>query len=158
MFNLLFHIVVVNHSGLCQLFCFLYLCSRVLCWILSPSYKLYINWYYLLYFVIRINNFTLKTFEEIVKTPRAQFGIKMQLGHCPIHQSLWGKVTFLYMGHKKDLPQFSSFLIHRHKIFKTQTFNIKFLNWDSCLNYIFRWVLSIPKFCALVHLTTKVKM
>jgi len=32
-------------------------------------------------------------------------------------------------------------------MFMSQTFNITFLYWDSYLNYIFKQVLSNPKFC-----------
>ena len=59
---------------------------------------------------------------------------------------------FLVYGTEKDLPQFSCFF-HlfnmSHTIFRSQTFNMTLLHWDSCLNYIFRWVLSSPKFCFL---------
>ena len=60
---------------------------------------------------------------------------------------------FLVHGTEKGITSFCmhfTCLSMQCNIFKSQRFNIIFLDWDSGLNYIFRLVCFDPKLCALV--------
>ena len=60
-------------------------------------------------------------------------------GHFQIHFSILGKIMFLCIGLKKDLPQFSC-IIHLFKyvviIFLRLRHLASFFYWDSCLHFI----------------------
>jgi len=74
--------------------------------------------------------------------------IVLKPGHFPMHHSIKGKIMVCPWERKRVYLSFHAFHIFLSicpNISKSQRFNMTFLDWDSCLNYSFREVLSNPK-------------